>query len=136
MQANQKNHNGYSAVTGVTLIAKMSLAMSPDKFRNIICVTSQFEQWTSLVETLEKYGLACSLNLLFRIAALGGIVSPAGVVTGLAPGLFQTSEFVRAGELSGISREMSGLGPEVEVRRGRAGQRRQGHRSDNVHDDK
>ena len=52
MQAYQKIYKWYSAVTGVTLSAKMSLAMNPDKPKKIADVASQLEQWTALVETL------------------------------------------------------------------------------------
>ena len=78
LQAYQKIYKWYSAVTGVTLSAKMSLAMNPDKPKNIGDVASQLEQWTVLVGTLEKYGPAYSLNLPFRITALRTIMSHAG----------------------------------------------------------
>ena len=78
LQAYQKIYKWYSAVTGVTLSAKMSLAMNPDKPKKVGDVASQLEQWTALVETLEKYGPAYSLNLPFRITALRTIMSHAG----------------------------------------------------------
>ena len=78
LQAYQKIYKWYSAVTGVTLSAKMSLAMNPDKPKKIADVASQLEQWTALVETLEKYGPAYSLPLPFRITALRTIMTHAG----------------------------------------------------------
>ena len=52
--------------------------MNPDKPKKIAEVASQLEQWTALVETLEKYGPAHSLNFPFRITALRTIMSHAG----------------------------------------------------------
>ena len=75
MTAYKKIYKWFSAVTGVTLSAKMNLAMNPDKPNNIANVASQFEQWSALVETLETYGTAYSLPLSFRITALRVIMS-------------------------------------------------------------
>ena len=58
LQAYQRIYKWYSAVTGVTLSAKMSLAMNPDKPKKVAEVASQLEQWAALVETLEKHGPA------------------------------------------------------------------------------
>ena len=55
LQAYQNIYKWYSAVTGVTLSAKMSLAINPDKPKKGGDVASQLEQWTALVETLETH---------------------------------------------------------------------------------
>ena len=68
----------YSAVTLVILAAKMNLVMNPGMSRNITQVALQLEQWSALVETLEKYGSAYSLSLPFRVIALGVIMRFAG----------------------------------------------------------
>ena len=47
-------HKWYSAVTGVTLSAKMSLAMNLDKPKKVSDVASKLEQWTALIETQEN----------------------------------------------------------------------------------
>ena len=78
LQAYLKVYKWHSAVTGVTLSAHVGLAMNPDKPENFSEVASQLEQWTALVETLEKYGPAYSLNLPFRVMALRTIMSHAG----------------------------------------------------------
>ena len=79
MSACQKIHTWYSAVTGATLAAKMSVVMKPEKPKKINQGASQLEQWSALVETLEKYGSAYSLSCPFlRVAAQGVIVHFAG----------------------------------------------------------
>ena len=70
LTAYQKVYKWYSAVTGVTLKAKTNLAMNPDKPKKVTDVSTQLEQWTALVESLETYGPSYSLGLPFRVTAL------------------------------------------------------------------
>ena len=56
----------------------MNLAMNFEKPNKLSDVVSQLEQWSVLVETLEKYGPACSLPLPFRVTALRIIMTHAG----------------------------------------------------------
>ena len=77
LTAYQKIYKWYSAVTGVTLSGKMNLAMNPDKPKKITDVSNALEQWSALVEGLEKYGNAYSLNLPFRVTALRVIMGHA-----------------------------------------------------------
>ena len=55
----------------------MNLAMNPEKLKKITDVSTTLEQWSALVESLEKYGAAYSLNLPFRVTALRVIMSHA-----------------------------------------------------------
>ena len=64
----------YSAVTGVTLATNMTLAMRPEAPKKVTEVAAQLEQWSALVESLEKFGDACALNLPFRVTALRAIM--------------------------------------------------------------
>ena len=66
----QKIYRWYSAVTGITLAQKMNSAMNPVKPKKVTDVASHLEHWKALVESLEKFGSAYSLNLPFRITAL------------------------------------------------------------------
>ena len=50
--------------------AKTNLAMNPDKPKKVTDVSTQLEQWTALVESLETYGPSYSLGLPFRVTAL------------------------------------------------------------------
>ena len=70
LTAYQKTYKWYSAVTGVTLSGKMNLAMKPEKPKKVTDVSTSLEQWSALVEGLEKYGNAYSLGLPFRVTAL------------------------------------------------------------------
>ena len=70
LTAYQKVYKWYFAVTGVTLKAKTNLAMNPDKPKKVTDVSTQLEQWTALVESLETYGPSYSLGLPFRVTAL------------------------------------------------------------------
>ena len=56
LQAYQKVYKWYSAVTGVTLPAKMSLAVNPDKPKKISEVAGRLEKWSQLVNALENMG--------------------------------------------------------------------------------
>ena len=75
--AYQNIYKWYSAVTGVTLSGKMNLAMNPEKPTKVTDVSTTLEQWSALVESLEKYGEAYSLNLPFRVTALRVIMGQA-----------------------------------------------------------
>ena len=55
LTAYQKIYKWYSAVTGVTLSGKMNFAMNPEKPKKITDVATTLEQWSALVESLEKY---------------------------------------------------------------------------------
>ena len=55
----------------------MNLAMYPEKPKKITDVSSALEQRSALVEGLEKYGNAYSLNLPFRVTALRVIMGHA-----------------------------------------------------------
>ena len=70
LTAYQKVYKWYSAFAGVTSSAKTNLAMNPDKPNQLSEVPTQLEQWTALVESLEKYGDAYSLGLPFEVTAL------------------------------------------------------------------
>ena len=69
LTAYQKTYAWYSAVTGVTIANKMNLAMNPQTPKKSAEVSTFLEQWSALVENLEKYGDAYSLNLPFIVAA-------------------------------------------------------------------
>ena len=77
LTAYQKIYKWYSAVTGVTLSGKVNLAMNPEKPKKITDVSTTLEQWSALVESLEKYGTAYSLNHPFRVTAPRVIMSHA-----------------------------------------------------------
>ena len=81
LTAYQKVYKWYSAVTGVTLKAKANLAMNPDKPKKVSDVSTQLEQWTALVESLETYEPSYSLGLPFRVTALQGTVTHANPAT-------------------------------------------------------
>ena len=51
--------------------------MNPVKSKKITDVSTTLEQWSALVESLEKYGEAYSLNLPFRVTALRVIMGHA-----------------------------------------------------------
>ena len=70
----QKVHKWYSAVTGATLSSKMSQAMNPDPPKKVTETVSQLEEWSALVENLEKYGTAYVLPLPFKVTALRAIM--------------------------------------------------------------
>ena len=55
----------------------MNLAMNPEKPSKVIQVSTTLEQWSALVESLEKYGDAYPLNVPFRVAALRVIMGHA-----------------------------------------------------------
>ena len=52
----------------------MNLAMHPEKPQKVTDVSITLEQWSALVESLEKYGDAYSLPLHFRVTALRAII--------------------------------------------------------------
>ena len=51
--------------------------MNPEKPKKIIDVSTTLEQWNALVESLEKFGDAYSLNLPFRVTAFRVILGHA-----------------------------------------------------------
>ena len=56
----------------------MNQAMNPEKPNKVSDVATQLEQWSALVESLEKYGPANSLPLPSRVTALRITLSHAG----------------------------------------------------------
>ena len=52
----------------------MTSAMRPDTPKKVTEVATQLEQWSALVESLEKFGDARALNLPFRVTALRAIM--------------------------------------------------------------
>ena len=72
--AYQKIFKWCSAVTGVTLAQKMSQAMNPESPKKVKEVAAKLEEWSALVETLEKYGTSYTLGLPFKVTALPKIM--------------------------------------------------------------
>ena len=52
----------------------MTLAMRPEPPKKVSDVATQLEQWSALVENLEKFGDSYALNLPFRVTALRTIM--------------------------------------------------------------
>ena len=77
LTAYQKLYKWYSAVTGVTLSAKMSEAMNPEPPKRIKDTATRLEEWKALVGNLEKYGSAYELPLPFKVTALRRIMEHA-----------------------------------------------------------
>ena len=52
----------------------MTFAMRPEHPKKVTEVATQLEQWSALVESLEKFGDARAINLPFRVTALRTIM--------------------------------------------------------------
>ena len=79
MQGHGGGYKWYSAVTGVTLAAKMNPAMNPERPKRLADVSGHFEQWSSRVDTLEKFGEDYKLSLQFKITSPMVTMHRAGV---------------------------------------------------------